>query len=214
MSEEKKLLLISCSSKKSRKAKRDGGLMEASSLYRGSVFRYSLLYAARNDLIPLILSAKYGIIQPTTKIAWYDQKMVESYDGPWPKGEGWWVGSFFYFEKVPTRFAPLIPDRLGIGDYLSALLLKMAGTTLEPLYEHLPFGHGVIGSIQKILLEEKLSKEELYQRLSLRFGPNEGMRGTISCQLSQKRCGPYGLILRSKKRMGGKVEFWYERENE
>lgn len=117
----KSLLLIGCS-----KRKYEGGLhtrpLPARRMYQGALFQLSLQYAEVAGLRPLILSAKYGFIDPDEIIEWYDQKMATVYAGPWPKGSGYYVGGQLYFGDAPRRFTPLLGSTpLSLGQMLHTL---------------------------------------------------------------------------------------------
>mgnify|MGYP001591069979 CR=1 FL=1 len=108
------LLLISCSSKK----RKTPGLLPARLRYSGVLLQLALQFADVWRLEPIILSAKYGFINPEQKIEYYDQKLKMVYDGPYPTGKGFFVGSDLYFGKAPKRYCRLIP-RLSIGKQLA-----------------------------------------------------------------------------------------------
>ena len=127
------ILLIACSAKKW--PLRPRVRVPARNLYAGTLTRLALELAAVKGWEPLILSAKYGIIKPTERIEWYDQKLTEPYDGPWPEGSGWFVGSRLYFGKAPERFQRLLPPGLMIGQqlkYLKDLIRETKGDHCYP----------------------------------------------------------------------------------
>lgn len=109
------LLLVSCSARKIR------GRTRAANLYRGVLFRLALKYAKRNGLSVMILSAKYGFVHPDQILDYYNQKLEGPYEGPFPDGQGFYVGSALYFGNVPDRFRPLLPPGLSIGRMVGAL---------------------------------------------------------------------------------------------
>ena len=70
-----KIAILSCSKKKS--PIKEGEKIEAKDLYQGQIFKKSYTYAnkfLKPDKI-YILSAKYGLLNPTDKIAIYDQTL-------------------------------------------------------------------------------------------------------------------------------------------
>jgi hypothetical protein len=105
------LLLVSCSGRKNSA----GGLIPASERYTGQTFRYAKRLAEKEGLTLFVLSAKFGIIPADQPIPNYNQKLKESYAGPWPKGKGYYIGSPLYFSNVPKRFLPVLPKGLSIG---------------------------------------------------------------------------------------------------
>jgi cytoplasmic iron level regulating protein YaaA (DUF328/UPF0246 family) len=77
MSSSKRLLILACSQRK----RRDAGLLPAVARYDGGSYRV-LRKAKRDGLWPenldvLILSAKYGLIEASTSIADYEQRMTQ-----------------------------------------------------------------------------------------------------------------------------------------
>ncbi len=112
-----RVLLISCSNKKRHR----NGCIKAKYLYTGGLLRLALRFAYRHGFRAYILSAKYGIISPETLIQYYDQKLREPYDGPWPVGHGFYVGSSLYFGLAPKRFQRLLPLGLLIGKQMASL---------------------------------------------------------------------------------------------
>lgn len=112
-----KVLLVSCSSRK----RRVPGEVPAKDLYLGTLLRLALRLARRYEMRAYILSAKYGVVEPTRLLRYYDQKLREPYDGPWPEGAGYYVGSQLYFGKAPARFRRLLPLGLPIGKQLAYL---------------------------------------------------------------------------------------------
>lgn len=116
-SSDGKLLLVSCSSRK----RRIRWPIPARNLYTGTLLQLALQFAETHGFRPLILSAKYGVISPEEEIPYYDQKLSKPYSGPWPDGEGYYIGSQLYFGLAPSRFQRLIPGGLPIGKQLAYL---------------------------------------------------------------------------------------------
>lgn len=153
-------------------------------MYTGQLTLLGLEYARRNNLQPLILSAKYGLIPPDQIIETYNQKRTEPYEGPWPEGEGgFYLGGVDYFSKAPPQFQPLVPKELSFGQSISYLTRVLEGNDLKksPV--------GIVAFIYSTLLQHQLTKEELYQHLCQEFGNAPGMKITINCQLTAKRMG-------------------------
>ncbi len=123
---KQRLLLLACSMTKAQVV----GKVQAQNLYRGNLFMAGFRFAKAHNLKILILSAKYGFIEPTAEVEYYDQKMKD-YEGPWPKGEGWFVGGLPYFGNAPERFQPLIPPGLPYGRMVSHLQ-RMLRTNTPP----------------------------------------------------------------------------------
>lgn len=106
-----KTLLLACSAKKNRYLVR----APASCLYTGTLFRLGMKWAEQNGYNVLILSAKYGWVQPEQIIDTYDQKLTTPFIGPWPETGGFYLGGRMYFSQAPARFQPLTPgDKIGI----------------------------------------------------------------------------------------------------
>jgi len=120
-----RLLLVACSARK--RAVR--GPVPARDLYLGTVFRLAVRFADRHGMRLVILSAKYGFIDGLRRIAPYDQTLRGPYDGPYPDGEGFYVGSDRYFGNAPPRFRRLIPRGLRIGEQAAFLKRQLARFT-------------------------------------------------------------------------------------
>lgn len=163
-------LLIACSAHKNRLL----GEGPAKEMYAGTLFALAMLYAAENNLQVLILSAKYGFISPDTVIKRYDTKFTKAYSGPWPEGEGWYVGGSLYFANAPSRFKPLLPTDLKYGErtsYLKGLLINQPTSAIcSPRPQK-------VGSktwaLYEFFRDGKHTQEEAYIMLSERFGENE-----------------------------------------
>lgn len=106
--EDKPILILACSGSKV------GHEARAIDIYAGTLFRRGRAYAERHNLPVLILSAKFGFVQPTQVLPDYNQRFTSPYTGPFPPGHGFYLGGQDYFGNAPERFQPLIPsDRIG-----------------------------------------------------------------------------------------------------
>ena len=117
----RRLIILACSAKKLDHAAR------AVDIYQGSIFKFGLQYANTNRYDVVILSALHGFLQPGTVIEPYNVKMKKPYVGPWPVGEGFYVGGQLYFAKAPPRFQPLVPPAQ-LGYMLQSLKQLCTGT--------------------------------------------------------------------------------------
>lgn len=104
------LLIIQCSMTKSKLPRG-----KASDIYTGQVFKLGLKFAETYNMRVLILSGKYGLIEPDTIIDNYDLKMP-NYTGKWPAESARWLGGKKYFKNSPPHITPLIPNNRGYGD--------------------------------------------------------------------------------------------------
>lgn len=101
---DKKILILACSGKKhpiERGTPRQ--------LYAGNLITWGFRYADKFGLHPIILSAKYGLINHDQVIDNYDQMFKKQYQGPWPDGTGFFLGGDLYFGAAPSRFQRLVP---------------------------------------------------------------------------------------------------------
>lgn len=87
----------------------------ACDIYAGQVFKLGLKFAEKFGLKVLILSGKYGLIEPETVIENYDQ-VLTTYTGEWPTQKGYWLGGKRYFKNAPDNLQPLIVGHRGYGD--------------------------------------------------------------------------------------------------
>ncbi len=115
------LLIIQCSMTKSKLAEGP-----ARDIYIGQVFKLGLKFAQKFGLRVLILSGKYGIIEPDTIIQNYDQ-VLTTYNGEWPTQQGYWLGGKRYFKNAPPNLEPLIVGHRGYGDMKNWLGAKLDG---------------------------------------------------------------------------------------
>lgn len=105
------LLLLSCSLTTNWHA------APAREYYCGRLFRIGLKLAEKLNYRCLILSAKHGWVTPDTLIHPYNARFTKrnTYDGPWPKGSGFYLGGRCYFGKAPARFKPIVAHSGGHG---------------------------------------------------------------------------------------------------
>jgi hypothetical protein len=98
-------MILGCS-----KDKAEVGRCEARHLYTGDTFVAGREIADHFGIPILILSAKYGLIDPTTYIDWYNETFKRLYGGPFPDAplHGFYLGGMRYFANAPARFEPLI----------------------------------------------------------------------------------------------------------
>lgn len=172
------LLLLACSKSKNELFIKG----KAIDLYTGSLFLAGKRFAEENKLKILILSAKYGFIEPETEIDNYNEKFKKPYSGPFPEGSGFYLGGPLYFKNAPDRFQSLVPPGK-LGDMISLVReklkdqtdLKKVGSKTYSLYEFFRDG--------------KHTKEEAYEFLCSIYGVDEKMRSTINTQLSNVRMG-------------------------
>ncbi len=73
----RKLVVLACSKTKiwMEKPELKGKKIIAKDAYTGSVFRYGLKYAQKNNMPFIILSGKYGLLEPEQLIEEYDFKL-------------------------------------------------------------------------------------------------------------------------------------------
>lgn len=110
----RKLIILACSARKLSRA------CKAVDIYQGAIFKFGRQYAETNNYEIVILSALHGFLKPETVIEPYNVKMKKPYVGPWPVGEGFYVGGQLYFANAPQRFQPLVPPAK-LGFMLSSL---------------------------------------------------------------------------------------------
>lgn len=177
------LILIACSFSKA--VVKNGA--PARELYTGKLTRLGLELAASRQWKPLILSAKYGFVDADEYLETYDQKLARPYAGPWPEGEGYYLGGKLYFGKAPDRFKPLVTGARKYGELVSATM-AILGTTDTHIHVQ-PHAKGVVKTIYDMLTEQRLTQDEVYRRLCTKFGERETMRKTIKAQLRQSRMG-------------------------
>lgn len=180
-----KTILISCSN-----SKHNVPGAKAEDLYNGILFNAGMDYALKYKLKVLILSAKYGIIEPSTFIETYDLKMKEAYSGPWPEEPCYYLGGKTYFTNAPSHLLPLVPSAsIGIMVYYTRLLEN--GVSREAVIAMHEKGKpkGIIQSIYYLLKKDKFTKEALYQELIKDHGETPSMRKTIQAQVSNSRLG-------------------------
>lgn len=116
------ILIIQCSMTKSNLERGP-----ARDIYIGQVFKLGLKFAEKFGLRVLILSGKYGIIEPDTIIWNYDLKL-DTYTGEWPTSPGYWLGGKRYFKHAPPHLQPLITGHRGYGDMKNWLGAKIDGS--------------------------------------------------------------------------------------
>lgn len=159
MINKNKILLLACSSDKDLTPEP----MPASDRYTGSLFRVGLTIAEEKGWHVLILSAKFGFIEKTTLIPYYNQRLQKAYQGDYPDGSGFYLGGIDYFGNAPERFKPLVePASIGKMVQASQFLLKDPG---------LRSGRGVVATLYKELVTGKRTKQELKLLLRSTF-PN------------------------------------------
>ena len=99
-------LIISCSQTKTTLIHG-----KARDIYAGILFKKCVAFAQKYNLRLFIISAKYGLISANTNINTYNTKLSKPYNGKWPAGKGYFVGSRkLYFKNVPDRIKPLMPE--------------------------------------------------------------------------------------------------------
>jgi len=77
------LIVLACSSRKAWGKKApvlQGSLLPAEEAYIGTIFKYGRQYAKQNNHDFIILSAHYGILQPTDLIQNYNTKLTKRTD--------------------------------------------------------------------------------------------------------------------------------------
>jgi len=101
-------LIVSCTKNKS-----DLKRGKARDIYTGALFQKCVAFAEKYKLKLYIISLAYGgILDWNTVIDTYDAVNTgKPFDGTWPKGKGYFVGSRkTHFKNVPDRIKPLIPE--------------------------------------------------------------------------------------------------------
>ncbi len=223
-------LLIACSKSK----RKFTNPQAAKKVYQGTITKQAIALAKLMKWEPLILSAKYGLISPDTPISFYNEKM-RTYKGPWPIGNGYYVGGLTYFGLAPNRFQPLLPGCTQ-GHLMSKLKMLLAGKSLEVVRSSCQLGVkqklyalageqedrskpapkiNVVNLIYQCLCTAPHTKEELLKiiRDALVVAGHPPSKAdlkqkitTINCQLTQNRMGnKRGCTM---KRNGDK--FWIE----
>lgn len=124
----RRLIILACSARKLASP------AKAVDIYQGAIFKFGRQYAERNGYEIVILSALHGFLKPDTVIEPYNVKMKKPYVGPWPVGEGFYVGGQLYFANAPKRFQPLVPPAK-MGFMLSALKKLNSGTSRKQLFQ-------------------------------------------------------------------------------
>jgi|CXWL01.1.fsa_nt_gi hypothetical protein len=162
----------------------------ARDFYIGAIFRLALQYADMVSLKPMVLSAKYGIVKDMDILQPYNEKLKSNYDGPWPDGDGFFVGGPLYFSLAPKTIQPLIPFAR-YGEMCAYLNMLLSGRDRDDVWERheSPKRGTIIQTIYLSLLEQWLTKDEIYLALVKEFGPSESMKKTINAQLSPNRMG-------------------------
>lgn len=175
------LLLLSCSKEKAAAS------CAAVDMYRGPLFSSGRSYAESRGLEIKILSAKYGFLDPQTIIDPYDEKMQETYAGPWPAGDGFYFGGSLYFRNAPPCFQPLVP--FGTQGKMVSMLGCLDTISREELFLRKRV-RGVVQAIFDICTTRKITKDALIEELYLEFGSRRSqLRITVNCQLRQTRMG-------------------------
>lgn len=195
----RKILLLACSALKSRNLVTG----PASSIYIGTMVVGGLRWAKENGYEVLILSAKYGWITPDTIIETYNLKLKKKFQGPWPDGEGHYLGGQLYFGNAPSRFTPLVTGSCGIvRGKLNALVgggatIKAEGTVTKVILDTL-----LAGPVDKVTLSKILLQK---------CGPHPtGYRRTINSQLSAPRQAKENLVTLKKKNSHFGIQYWFE----
>lgn len=163
---------------------------KALDLYAGALFNAGKDVADLFGWQIVILSAKYGFIDPDKVIETYDLRMKKPYEGEWPMEPGWYLGGPNYFRNAPTHIKPLVPAAR-IGEMVNYVNLLKAGLSREEIFATHTKGkpRGIVQSIYQLLKQNKFSKEELYQQLIKEHGETPSIRKTIQAQVSQARIG-------------------------
>lgn len=129
-----KLIILACSARKLPHA------AQALDIYQGHIFTKGRELAERNGWWPLILSAKYGLINWDHWVEPYNQKMKGDYRGPWTLPglpafeESFYLGGQLYFQYAPDRIKPLVPSGT-IGYMLNYMNRLLAGESRESLFK-------------------------------------------------------------------------------
>jgi len=76
----KQIIILACSKRKIWDKDNSKKKVEAKNAYLGSVFLYGKKYAEKNKLPYLIISAKYGLLNPNRFIEKYDKKLSNKRD--------------------------------------------------------------------------------------------------------------------------------------
>ncbi len=112
---------------------------EAGDLYKGQIFLKGKDIATTHRVPYCILSAKYGLVWPTTVIETYDEKFKKPYKGPWPPADvyGFTLGGKNYFHNRPDTFMPLVrPQQIGYMLQDLTILQRNPQKALELLKSH------------------------------------------------------------------------------
>lgn len=84
----------------------------AQDMYTGAIFKKGRHIAEHHGIPFMILSAKYGLIEPTREIDNYNERFKGRGDRPVPPAplHGYFVGGQDYFSRYPSpRFKGLVP---------------------------------------------------------------------------------------------------------
>lgn len=146
-------------------------------IYQGTLFKRGKAYAEKHQLPVLILSAKYGFIQPSLVLPPYNQRFTDTYRGAWPDGHGYYLGGQDYFGAAPDRFQPLIPsDKIGkMVFYMDQL--DVLGR--DELFRRVKAGQRGIQEALAAYLTQWRTPEELVDMLNAEFGAVPSFPDTV-----------------------------------
>lgn len=112
------IFVLACSGSKA-----DVEQAPAGDLYTGAIFKKGKDVAQQHGVPFVILSAKYGLVRPTTVIETYNERFKGKGNRPCPPApwHGFYVGGQDYFSRYPKpRFEGLVPPE-SIGYMLQKL---------------------------------------------------------------------------------------------